>query len=154
MSDSSLNPGHTIERWSVGNITVAKIFKSDSSLNPGQKWSVGDMKQYHILKSDSHLNLALMLLKYIVPHLKSESSLKITCFMIYTSDQTIAKSQISFKSEINFDVSCFLFTSHHYVYSCCGTREGKECRHWASAPAARVVAVKSLVCHLTVSENA
>ena len=65
------------------------------------------MKQYHILKSDSHLNLALMLLKYIVPHLKSESSLKIICFKIYTSDQTIVMSQISFKSEIHFHVSCF-----------------------------------------------
>ena len=74
-----------------------------------------------------------MLLKYILPHLKSKSSLKITCFMIYTPDQTIFKFQISFKSEINFHVSCFLLTTHHYVYSCCGTQQDKKCR--SSCPA-------------------
>ena len=55
------------------------------------------MKQYHILKSDSHLNLALMLLRYIVPHLKSESSLKITRYTPLIKLLSSLKSHSSLK---------------------------------------------------------
>ena len=98
-------------------------FRSEPSLTLFRNW----LKSELLFKSNSNLNLALMLLKYILPHLKSKSSLKIICFMIYTPDQTIFKFQISFKSEINFHVSCFLLTTHHYVYSCSGTQSSKDC---------------------------
>ena len=115
-----LNPGHALQRWSVGGIQQLQIFKyADSSLNPGhalKRWSVGDIQVWFTSESKPYI---------IEIHFISDWSLNILFHLRSNYDSISNLIQVW-----NWPpCQLFLFSAHHFVYSCCA-QLGDPIRQW------------------------